>query len=81
MYVRATARQYVFIICLHLMPNFFRNFAAVRLRFAGAGIQPATVSRPITPYDVAPTLANYLGVKPPSGAVGNPLVEVVGSAR
>jgi hypothetical protein len=46
--------------------------------FAGAGLEAATVSRPVTPYDVAPTLANYLGVKPPSGAIGNPLGEVVG---
>jgi len=46
--------------------------------FAGAGLKPATVSRPVTPYDVAPTLANYLGFKPPSGAIGNPLIEVVG---
>jgi predicted AlkP superfamily pyrophosphatase or phosphodiesterase len=47
--------------------------------FAGAGLEPRTVSRPVTPYDVAPTLANYLGVKPPSGAIGNPLTEVVGN--
>jgi predicted AlkP superfamily pyrophosphatase or phosphodiesterase len=45
--------------------------------FAGAGLEAATVSRPVTPYDVAPTLSNYLGVKPPSSAIGNPLVEVV----
>ncbi len=50
----------------------------VPVMFAGAGLKPATVSRAITPYDVAPTLANYLGVKPPSGAIGNPLFEVVG---
>jgi len=45
--------------------------------FAGAGLAPERVARPVTPYDVAPTLANFLGVKPPSGAIGNPLVEVV----
>ena len=50
----------------------------VPVMFAGAGLKPRTVSRPITPYDVATTLANYLGVKPPSGAIGNPLIEVVG---
>ena len=48
----------------------------VPVMFAGAGLKPRTVSRPVTPYDVAPTLANYLGVKPPSGSIGNPLVEV-----
>lgn len=50
----------------------------VPVMFAGAGLMARTVSRAITPYDVAPTLADYLGVKPPSGAIGNPLVEVVG---
>ena len=45
--------------------------------FAGAGLEPLRVARPVTPYDVAPTLANYLGVKPPSGSIGNPLVEVL----
>jgi predicted AlkP superfamily pyrophosphatase or phosphodiesterase len=46
--------------------------------FAGAGLKAGTVSRPVTPYDVAPTLADYLGVKPPSGSIGNPLAEVLG---
>jgi predicted AlkP superfamily pyrophosphatase or phosphodiesterase len=49
----------------------------VPVMFAGAGIQPASVSRAVTPYDIAPTLANYLGVKLPSGAVGTPLIEVM----
>jgi len=46
--------------------------------FAGADLKPRRVSRPVTPYDVAPTLADYLGVKPPSGSIGNPLAEVLG---
>ena len=50
----------------------------VPVMFAGAGLQPQSVSRAITPYDIAPTLASYLGVKPPSAAIGNPLVEIVG---
>jgi predicted AlkP superfamily pyrophosphatase or phosphodiesterase len=50
----------------------------VPLLFAGAGLAPARVSRPVTPYDVAPTLAAFLGTKPPSGAVGDPLPEVLG---
>ena len=45
--------------------------------FAGAGLSSVTVSRPVTPYDIAPTLAAYLGVKPPSGAIGIPLPEVL----
>jgi hypothetical protein len=44
--------------------------------FAGAGLEAKTVSRAITPFDVAPTLADYLAVKPPSGTVGNPLSEI-----
>ena len=46
--------------------------------FAGAGLAPKTVSRAITPYDIASTLAARLGVKPPSAAIGNPLPEVLG---
>jgi predicted AlkP superfamily pyrophosphatase or phosphodiesterase len=49
----------------------------VPVMFAGAGLKPATVNRSITPYDVAPTLAGYLGIKPPSAAIGNPLPEIV----
>jgi len=45
--------------------------------FAGADLKAGKVNRAITPYDVAPTLANYLGVKPPSGSIGNPLPEIV----
>lgn len=56
----------------------WRYDSFVPVMFAGAGLKPATVSRPITPYDVAPTLADYLGVKPPSGSIGVPLAEVVG---
>ena len=50
----------------------------VPLIFAGSGLSAATVSRAVTPYDIAPTLAAYLGVKPPSGAIGMPLPEVLG---
>lgn len=46
--------------------------------FAGAGLPAAKVSRPVTPYDIAPTLAAYLNVKPPSGSIGTPLPEVLG---
>jgi predicted AlkP superfamily pyrophosphatase or phosphodiesterase len=49
----------------------------VPVMFAGAGLQAKSVSRAITPYDIAPTLAAYLGIKPPSAAVGSPLAEVL----
>ena len=50
----------------------------VPVMFAGAGLGAQKVSREITPYDIAPTLAALLGVKPPSAAIGNPLPEVLG---
>jgi predicted AlkP superfamily pyrophosphatase or phosphodiesterase len=49
----------------------------VPILFAGPGITPQTVHRLVHPVDVAPTLAGYLGVKPPSSAVGVPLQEVL----
>jgi hypothetical protein len=50
----------------------------VPVMFAGAGVQPQSVSRAVTPYDIAPTLAAYLGIKPPSASIGSPLAEVLG---
>ena len=54
----------------------WRYDSFVPVMFAGAGLPAATVNRPVTPYDIAPTLAASLGIKPPSGSIGNPLVEV-----
>ena len=45
--------------------------------FAGNGLPAARVVRAVTPYDIAPTLSAYLGVKPPSGTVGAVLPEVL----
>jgi predicted AlkP superfamily pyrophosphatase or phosphodiesterase len=45
--------------------------------FAGAGLSAQRIDRPIETVDVAVTLAAYLGLKPPSGASGTPLVEVL----
>ncbi len=50
----------------------------VPVMFAGAGLKPKSVSRAVTPYDIAPTLAAWLGVKLPSAAIGNPLPDVLG---
>lgn len=44
--------------------------------FLGEGIDAKTVSRAITPYDIATTLANKLGLEAPSGAIGEPLPEI-----
>lgn len=49
----------------------------VPIFFVGNGIEADSVSRPVTPYDIAPTLSARVGIKPPSGSVGNPLQEVV----
>jgi len=46
--------------------------------FAGAGLKAATINRRVTPCDIAPTLSARFGVKPPSGAVGGVLAEVLG---
>jgi len=46
--------------------------------FAGHKLKPKTVSRRVHTVDVAATLANIIGTKPPSGASGDVLLEVVG---
>jgi len=45
--------------------------------FAGPGISARTIVRRIETVDVAPTIAAYLRIKPPSGSRGNPLAEVM----
>jgi len=49
----------------------------VPIIFAGANVEPQTIHRRVHPVDVAPTLAAFLGIKPPSSAVGQPLQEVL----
>jgi predicted AlkP superfamily pyrophosphatase or phosphodiesterase len=49
----------------------------VPIVFAGAGLEPAVVDRRVLTVDIAATLAAYMGIKPPSGSVGEPLEEVV----
>jgi predicted AlkP superfamily pyrophosphatase or phosphodiesterase len=51
----------------------------VPIVFAGAGMKPAVVDRRVLTVDIAATLAAYLGIKVPSGSVGEPLEEVVGN--
>jgi hypothetical protein len=45
--------------------------------FAGPGIDPQRVDRRVETVDVAVTIAARLRTKPPSGAVGAPLIEVL----
>jgi len=49
----------------------------VPIVFAGAGLTPQHVDRRVQTIDVAVTLAAYMNLKPPSGATGVPLVEVL----
>lgn len=49
----------------------------VPLIFCGVGIQPGTYARKVAINDVAPTLAEILGVERPSGSIGNVLNEVL----
>jgi predicted AlkP superfamily pyrophosphatase or phosphodiesterase len=45
--------------------------------FAGSNLKPARVSRAVTPYDIAATMANRLNIEAPSGSIGEVLPEVV----
>jgi len=55
----------------------WRYDSFVPVFFAGSGPKAQTVNRAITPYDIAPTLANFLGTKQPSATIGMPLIEVL----
>ncbi|MGB5326578.1 MAG: alkaline phosphatase family protein [Gammaproteobacteria bacterium] len=50
----------------------------VPIIFAGNGIEPQKVSRRVHTVDIAITLATAVGTKPPSGAAGEVLLEVLG---
>lgn len=45
--------------------------------FAGAGLKAQIVDRAVQTVDVAATLSAYMNIKPPSGSVGIPLIEVL----
>ena len=49
----------------------------VPIVFAGAGLAAQTVDRRVQTVDIAVTLATYMDIKPPSGSVGIPLIEVL----
>jgi arylsulfatase A-like enzyme len=50
----------------------------VPIVFAGMQVPAQRIQRRVLTVDVAPTLTAFLGIKPPSGAAGVPLVEVFG---
>ena len=49
----------------------------VPIVFAGMGLEPRIVDRRVQTVDVAVTLSAFMGIKPPSGSAGVPLVEVL----
>jgi predicted AlkP superfamily pyrophosphatase or phosphodiesterase len=53
----------------------------VPIVFAGAGLEPNVIDRRVQTVDIAATLSALLDIKPPSGSVGEPLVEVVTPIR
>jgi predicted AlkP superfamily pyrophosphatase or phosphodiesterase len=55
----------------------WRYDSFVPIVFAGSNIRAQKISRPVQTVDVAPTLSAILQTTPPSGAVGEPLREVI----
>jgi predicted AlkP superfamily pyrophosphatase or phosphodiesterase len=63
------------VAAMHGSP--WRYDTHVPIIFAGATTQSRTVHRLVHPVDVAPTIAAFLGMTPPSSAQGSPLEEVL----
>ena len=63
------------IAAIHASPWTYDSY--VPLFFAGNNMPAQQIARPVTPYDIAATIAVRLEIKPPSGSVGIPLVEVL----
>jgi predicted AlkP superfamily pyrophosphatase or phosphodiesterase len=49
----------------------------VPIFFAGHDVPAQTITRRVATTDIAPTIAAYLGIKPPSGSIGDPLEELL----
>ena len=60
---------------MHGSPYSYDTF--VPIMFAGPGVPAGKVHRAVGPEDIAPTLAAYLGIQPPSGSMGRVLTEVL----
>jgi predicted AlkP superfamily pyrophosphatase or phosphodiesterase len=58
---------------MHGSPYSYDTFVPIVV--AAPGTRPSTVHRPVQPGDIPATLAALLSIKPPSGSVGNVLVE------
>lgn len=62
------------LAAIHGSPWAYDTF--VPIFFAGHTIPAQKIDRRVSPTDIAPTIANYLGIKYPSGSIGDPLIEV-----
>ncbi len=62
------------IAAIHGSPWVYDTY--VPIFFAGNGVPAQKITRRVSPTDIAPTIANYLNIKFPSGSIGNPLKEV-----
>jgi hypothetical protein len=67
------------VACTHGSPWRYDTFVPVV--FAGGKLTAQRIYRPIETVDVAPTLAAFVGAKPPSGSRSGPLPEVLNFAR
>ncbi len=63
------------IAAIHGSPWAYDTY--VPIFFAGNGIPAQTITRRVSPADIAPTIAKYLNIKFPSGSIGDPLEEVM----
>ncbi|PMH42211.1 alkaline phosphatase, partial [Vibrio sp. 10N.286.49.B3] len=62
------------IASMHGSP--WRYDTHVPIIFSGYSINSKNISREVTPYAIAPTLSNILGITQPSGSIGEVLPEV-----
>ncbi len=60
---------------MHGSPHSYDTYVPIFM--VGPGIRSRTISRLVGPEDIAPTIAAYLGIKPPSGCIGTVLPEVL----
>ena len=67
------------IAAIHGSPWVYDTY--VPIFFAGHYVPVQTITRRVSPTDIAPTIAAYLNIKFPSGSIGNPLEEVLENTR
>jgi predicted AlkP superfamily pyrophosphatase or phosphodiesterase len=67
------------IAAIHGSPWVYDTY--VPIFFAGHNVPAQTIARPVSPGDIAATIATYLKIKIPSGSIGNPLEEVLGQSN